>query len=269
MTSSSDSESESELEIRGLQAFFGELGRFLTSSGRMFETSNESYSNYVIERLETIIITLNGLKETLEEASTPNVVSGSGISDYKEKVKDLLVICRTLSRRWEQQLDEIETGAGTQHAYVAPRSTSSSGRGRPRFEITREQLVYLAGMSFSWTNIASMMGVSRMTIYRRRVEYGLVVDPWIVPTDVQLHTVVRQITAEHPELGEVMIMGRIRGMGYKVTRERLRQVIRSNDPLNTALRWGGNLTSRRPYCVASPNSLWHIGKLRLSQNVQF
>ena len=50
-------------------------------------------------------------------------------------------------------------------------------------------------------------------------------------------------------------------MGYKVTRERLRQTIRSIDPLHTALRWRGGLTARRPYCVPGPNSLWHIGKL--------
>ena len=65
----------------------------------------------------------------------------------------------------------------------------------------------------------------------------------------------------HPELGEVLVMGRLRGMGYKVTQERLRQIIWSIDPLHTALRWRGGLTARRPYCVPESNSLWHIGKL--------
>jgi hypothetical protein len=53
-------------------------------------------------------------------------------------------------------------------------------------------------------------------------------------------------------------MGRIRAMGYKVTRERLRQAIRQIDPMYTALRWRGGLITRRPYAVAGPNSLWHI-----------
>jgi len=57
-----------------------------------------------------------------------------------------------------------------------------------------------------------------------------------------------------------MIMGQIRSMGYKVTRDRLRQEIRNADPLFTALRWRGGLTCRSPYSVAGPNSLWHIGK---------
>ena len=58
-----------------------------------------------------------------------------------------------------------------------------------------------------------MLGVSRMTIYRQRVEYRLTEEPMVVPTDLQLHTVVSEIQAGQPEIGEVMIMGRIRAMG--------------------------------------------------------
>ena len=105
-----------------------------------------------------------------------------------------------------------------------------------------------------------MLGVSRMTIYRRRVEYRLTEEPMVVPTDLQLHTVVSEIQAGQPEIGEVMIMERIRAMGYKVSRQRLRQEIRNSDPLHVALRWRGGLTSRRPYSVPGPNSLRHIGK---------
>ena len=54
-------------------------------------------------------------------------------------------------------------------------------------------------------------------------------------------------------------MGRLRAMGYYVTRWRLRQVINATDPINRALRWGSNLHVRRPYSVPGPNSLWHIG----------
>ena len=66
-------------------------------------------------------------------------------------------------------------------------------RGRPRFEIPKEQLVYLSSLSFSWTDISRMLRVSRMTIYRRRVEYDLVRDPGNVPTNSQLRAIVREI----------------------------------------------------------------------------
>ena len=56
-----------------------------------------------------------------------------------------------------------------------------------------------------------------------------------------------------------MTWGRLRSMGYSVTRSRLRQAIRDIDPLHTALRWRGSLSVRHPYSVPGPNSLWHIG----------
>lgn len=105
-----------------------------------------------------------------------------------------------------------------------------------------------------------MLGVSQMTIYRRRVEYSLIEDFRVVPTDVQLRMAIRDIQVGQPEVGEVMIMGHIRSMGYKVTQERVRQELRSTDPLHSALRWRVGLTSRRPYSVPGPNLLWHIGK---------
>ena len=49
-------------------------------------------------------------------------------------------------------------------------------------------------------------------------------------------------------------------MGYRVPREKIRNVIRATDPTNTALQWR-SLTPRRPYSVPGPNSLWHIGKI--------
>ena len=40
------------------------------------------------------------------------------------------------------------------------------GRGRPRFDIAKEQLLHLSSLNFTWSEIASQLGVSRMTIYR-------------------------------------------------------------------------------------------------------
>lgn len=94
-----------------------------------------------------------------------------------------------------------------------------------------------------------------MTIYRRRAEYGLIRDPSASLSDIQLREVLKEVKSGNPEIGEVIVWGRIRALGYRVTRERLRKEIRRTDPLHTALRWGGLLTSRRPYSVCGPNSL--------------
>ena len=50
-------------------------------------------------------------------------------------------------------------------------------------------------------------------------------------------------------------VGRLRSLGYKVTRDRVRQAIRVTDPLSIALQ-------SLPQGVPGPNSLWHIGELQ-------
>ena len=106
-----------------------------------------------------------------------------------------------------------------------------------------------------------------MTIYRRRQEFGLLGDPQNTLSDGELRTAIRELRRELPELGESMVWGRLRSMGFTVTRQRVRNAIHADDPLQTALRWRGRLTVRRPYSVPGPNSLWHIGGLPLYSTV--
>ncbi len=80
------------------------------------------------------------------------------------------------------------------------------------FYISRDQLVYLRNLYFSWTRISKMLCVSRMTIYRRRSAYGLISEQALVPNDMELAVVVRSIQLNSPEIGQTLISGRIRGI---------------------------------------------------------
>ena len=71
---------------------------------------------------------------------------------------------------------------------------------------------------------------------------------------------IREFRQDNPDVGESMAAGLLRARGYRVTRTRIRDALRSSDPLSAALRWPGGITRRRVYSVAGPNSLWHIGK---------
>ena len=99
-----------------------------------------------------------------------------------------------------------------------------------------------------------------MTIYRRRQEYRMMENPSGNITDDELREVLQQMRRELPSLGQTLVWGRLRSLGFKVTRARVRDAMRVTDPINTALRWR-EITPRRPYSVPGPNSLWHIGKL--------
>ena len=47
------------------------------------------------------------------------------------------------------------------------------GRGRPRFSVSKEQLLFLLEHGFTQSDIAKMMGCSSRTIRRRITDYGL------------------------------------------------------------------------------------------------
>lgn len=79
-----------------------------------------------------------------------------------------------------------------------------------------------------------------------------------------LRSLIREFKMDNPGIGESMAAGLLRSRGYKVTREKIRSALRSEDPLGYLLNWPGGLTRRRMYSVAGPNSLWHIGTLLAS-----
>ena len=56
---------------------------------------------------------------------------------------------------------------------------------------------------------------------------------------------LHQMRRDYPALGQTMVWGRLRSMGYLVT---VREAIRATDPIYTALRWR-EMTTRRPYSV--------------------
>ena len=93
-----------------------------------------------------------------------------------------------------------------------------------------------------------------MTVYRRRVEYGLLEEPSSTLTDDDLDEVLRELKIEL--LGETMAAGRLRSLGYRVPRQKVREGLRRIDPLSAALRW----STASPYTVSGPNCLWHIGE---------
>ena len=96
-------------------------------------------------------------------------------------------------------------------------------------------------------------------MYRRRVDYGLVNDPQSEISDRDLESLITSIRRDVPYSGISMMCGSLRSRGIRVTRERVRNLLRTIDPLGSGLRSPAGLTHRRPYSVPGPNSLWHIG----------
>lgn len=253
--------------IHAWESFFGEVSSFLRSVERQSDTrhASESFTHYVLEKITVYMSSISSLlynmRETIADTTVTRLAPSQSllISDFISMLDVVYQYLKSTAHEWDLYLDEIY-----QHShsamYLAPTlSESQRRRGRPRFDISCDQLEYLSSMSFSWTKIASMLGVSRMTIYRRRMEYGIT-SSGISISDDDLKSVLQRISAEQPALGETMMWGRIKSMGFHVTRKRLRTALKEIDPLQRALRWSTQIARRQPYSVPGPNSLWHIGK---------
>lgn len=244
-------------ELLGWDRFFSELRSLVVFCNRRRGRADRQLAVYVVERLQIAAQNVSTFASLLRRNEEEGPVQE--LQEYTRHVDDLMEAIRQLILHWELHMETLDARM-ERMAYHAPRIHHARRRGRPKFHITSDQLQYLRSLSFSWTAISSLLCVSRMTVYRRRKAYGLLGEPRTVPNDAELSGVVRRICSGMPEIGQILVHGRIRAMGYHVTRERLREVMRAQDPLNTALRMPGGLTARRKYSVAGPNSLWHVGK---------
>ena len=144
--------------------------------------------------------------------------------------------------------------------WVPCQSESHSSTGPTSIWSWWGSVIILRSLSFNWTAIAALLGVSRMTVYRWRRELCLFHDRMVVPDDMQLRELVVEIHEQSPDVGETVMQGQLRSMGYRVIRQRMHNAIRSTDPLNVALRTPRGAIERRPYSVAGPNSLWQFSK---------
>ena len=242
----------------GWNRFFEEMGSFIRDLNRRTGDASETYCEYALDRLEICIGSLSALVELLK--SRPASVSGEGAriaAHYSSQITDLLQCLQKLYLQWDGY---TEGQVGTSVTSFSAPLSRSGHRGRPAFVISKEQIQYLRSMSFSWVQIAKLLGVSYMTLYRRRQDFGMSSNVGASISDQELRSVLDQLRRELPSLGQTMVWGRLRAMGFEVTRIRVRQVMRESDPIHTALRWKGEFVQRRPYSVAGPNSLWHLGE---------
>ena len=77
-------------------------------------------------------------------------------------------------------------------------------------------------------------------------------------SDAELILTLREIRRNYPATGEVMVLGHLRSLGYRVNRDRVRRAMRTIDLISSALRGLRGITARRPYSFPGPNSLWHM-----------
>ena len=70
-------------------------------------------------------------------------------------------------------------------------------------------------MNYSWTKVASLLCVSRQTLYRRLQENNIPTNDYDPLPTTTLDEVITTVKRDHPNDGEVMIQGHLRRLGLK------------------------------------------------------
>ncbi|CAB5205585.1 unnamed protein product [Rhizophagus irregularis] len=171
---------------------------------------------------------------------------------YITQINTILLLKDQLETRIENLQDE---SSNINSRLVSFKPTG----GRYKVIILECALRLLRQEGFEWTQIAEIFGVSTKTIYRRRKEYNIPDDlaSYTEITNEQLDDLIRDLRAEHPFFGQVLLMGSLRSLGIRIPRQRLRESLQRIDTFGVLNRWS-SIIPRRVYSVAGPNCLWHI-----------
>ncbi len=139
--------------LLGWEVFFEEVSSFLTSAERQEGVANMAFSLDVVERLQICILNVSLIIEhLLNPPATAEVTDGNRevYRRYATDLQELVDSMRAMSQQWELYIDQLNSHPNPT-AYEAPLHPLASELARPLFQITQDQLEYLASLSFSWT----------------------------------------------------------------------------------------------------------------------
>ena len=100
-------------------------------------------------------------------------------------------------------------------------------RGRPCYNITRQQLEYSKHYGFNAVEMVAMLGVSEATVRRRLQEYDLLISESFTPmSDEELDKVVKDMKKDFYQSGYRMVLGILRLRGYHIQERRVMESLR-------------------------------------------
>ena len=96
----------------GWERFFEELSSFLDDINRQAGHSNESYCEYVLERLEVCVESVSSLRDLLR-TRPPSVTEGEShiAVGYSTQLTELLRCLRRLYMKWQEYMDRRNTSS--------------------------------------------------------------------------------------------------------------------------------------------------------------
>lgn len=132
--------------------------------------------------------------------------------------------------------------------------------GQPKMLIKEQCLKEMLHTQLPVPCIATLMGVSRSTVFRRMKEYDLSVrSMYSTINDDELDSLVASIKNDLPNAGYRMVRGRLESMGHRVQWRRVAASMHRVDSLGVISRLSGlDCIVHRVYSVPGPLSLVRV-----------
>lgn len=148
---------------------FQEIARFLSDCERNEGFANYDRIQYICEHLQNIILTLRRLQTCVLDCDNPECETACDLLDKLNILEEQLTAGEL--PHWQQRLDELSISRD--HFETPPIMHDNRRRGRPPFDVDTEQVIYLRELGFTWKEVSTILGISRMTLYRKRKKAGI------------------------------------------------------------------------------------------------
>ena len=123
----------------GWERFFTERSTFLHTAERQRETANEAYSEYVLQRLQTSLLSLFALMDHLRTGVHVNNQQAVVCAHCYSETAELVVCVREIALQWERHVDEHTMRDMATFYSAGPGYDGVAHSGRPRFNNYNER----------------------------------------------------------------------------------------------------------------------------------
>ena len=232
----------------GFNDFLDSIEELLNDTERLMNANNPTVVDSIVGRLQCAVDTTFQLLLRVDDYAATR--------DLSTLYQELLAVLE----RWENRRRHMSHCCAV--APIENCREPSSGMnlaqvGRPRIDVSSEQIECLRNLGFTWAIIAVMLSVSRTLLWRRCRELGICEGQYTDISDSDLDEVMRDLVTSYPNSGLTILRGHLRRLGIHVQRERARLSMIRVDPVNVCMR-RMRVIRRRTYSVPGPNALWHI-----------
>uniref|UniRef100_A0A1A8QJP1 Integrase core domain-containing protein n=1 Tax=Nothobranchius rachovii TaxID=451742 RepID=A0A1A8QJP1_9TELE len=190
--------------------------------------------------------------EGLQFACHHYLVLLGALGDIVDVGEDILSALSDLNTIIQQERDNQKT--------LITVHVERGSHGRPRLAVSREALEHLVEMGLPTSVITKLLGVSRVTLFRRMSENNIFVSAtYSKCSDEELDSFISVIKSNMPDAGYRVVRGALLAQGHRVQWDRLYASMHRVDSTGVLARMTRlGCVVRKTYTVLCPKYMVHI-----------